>query len=598
MEKKLRAIPLSDVDLLDGVLKERTAVNKKYLMSLKNENLLQNYYMEALLWTPSGKPEGCHWGWESPTSQVRGQFLGHWLSAAAILYCSEGDAEVKAKADYIVSELARCQRENGGEWAAAIPEKYLHRIAEGKWAWASLYVVHKTFMGLLDMYEFAGNQQALDIAVNFAKWFVRWTADFTQEQMDNILETETGGMFEVMAKLYATTKDPEHLQLMKRFERRRLFDRLISGEDALTRMHANTTIPEILGAAYAYDITGNDRWLKAVEAYWRCAVTERGYFCTGGQTNGELWCPPFEFAADLGALNQEHCTVYNMMRLAQWLFVCTSDVKYADYIERNIYNGILAQQHPDMGIPTYFLPLGPGARKKWDTLTETFWCCNGTVLQANSIHESFIFYGDNQGVVIGQYFPAKLKININNTAVEITQEHENWGHFSNVVKFTPPRPRRPKNLTVIVNVKCEQPTDFTLKLRIPRWVVGAPEVTVNGEESKDSFKDFYEIKRVWSNDNVCVVFPKSLVCEPIPDKPDMIAFMDGPVVLAGLCENERALFGSADNPEGMLRPADGSRMNKWTGNYITQNQPENIKFMPLYEIVDERYTVYFPVKRP
>ena len=32
-----------------------------------------------------------HWGWESPTCQVRGQFLGHWLSAAARIVATTGD---------------------------------------------------------------------------------------------------------------------------------------------------------------------------------------------------------------------------------------------------------------------------------------------------------------------------------------------------------------------------------------------------------------------------------------------------------------------------------------------------------------------------
>ena len=110
-------------------------------------------------------------------------------------------------------------------------------------------------------------------------------------------------------------------------------------------MHANTTIPEILGAARAWEVTGDDRWRAIVDAYWRAAVTERGYFATGGQTCGEIWTPPHEQAARLGDKNQEHCTVYNMMLLADRLLRWTGDPAYADYWERNLYNGILAQQH-------------------------------------------------------------------------------------------------------------------------------------------------------------------------------------------------------------------------------------------------------------
>ena len=101
-------------------------------------------------------------------------------------------------------------------------------------------------------------------------------------------------------------------------------------------MHANTTIPEAHGAARAWEVTGDTRWRRIVEAYWRCAVTDRGYFCTGGQTCGEIWTPPFQQAAHLGDKNQEHCTVYNMMRLADYLLRWTGDVTYADYWERNL----------------------------------------------------------------------------------------------------------------------------------------------------------------------------------------------------------------------------------------------------------------------
>lgn len=61
-----------------------------------------------------------------------------------------GDIEIKAKADAIIHELKKCQIENGGEWVASIPEKYIYWIARGKAVWAPHYTIHKTFMGLTD----------------------------------------------------------------------------------------------------------------------------------------------------------------------------------------------------------------------------------------------------------------------------------------------------------------------------------------------------------------------------------------------------------------------------------------------------------------
>jgi DUF1680 family protein len=163
------------VRLLPSLFQERAGVNRRYLLSLRSENLLQNYYLEAGLWHPPSKPEDCHWGWESPTCQLRGHFLGHWLSAAARMTAYRGDLEIKARAEGIVGELRRCQRENGGEWAGSIPEKTFDWLASGKEVWAPHYTVHKTLMGLYEMAYYAGSEQALEVLVRWAGWFRRWS---------------------------------------------------------------------------------------------------------------------------------------------------------------------------------------------------------------------------------------------------------------------------------------------------------------------------------------------------------------------------------------------------------------------------------------
>ncbi|MCX7683358.1 MAG: glycoside hydrolase family 127 protein, partial [Anaerolineae bacterium] len=583
--------------LLPGMFQQRFELNRRYLMSLRSENLLQNHYMEAGLWAPRAKPVDCHWGWESPTCQVRGQFLGHWLSAAARIYASTGDPEVKGKADGIVSELARCQEENGGEWVGSIPEKYLDWVARGKSVWAPHYVLHKTLMGLYDMAAYAGNEQALDIMVKWARWFHRWTGQFSREQMDDILDVETGGMLEAWANLYGITGKQEHLDLIYRYDRPRLFERLLAGEDPLTNRHANTTVPEAHGAARAYEVTGEERWRRIVEAYWRCAVTERGFFCTGGQTTGEVWTPPFEFAARLGDKNQEHCVVYNMMRLADYLLRWTGDVTYADYIERNLYNGILAQQHPETGMVAYFLPLQAGAKKIWGTPTEDFWCCHGTLVQAHTLHNAYVYYQDAEGLAVCQYIPTTLEWEWGGVPVTVRQDFDTEASTS--------RPRepdgavhRPQRWVVALAVRCVQPATFTLKLRLPWWLGGQAQVTVNGDPVPVSVgpSTFVEVRRTWQEDTVRVVLPKALSACPLPDEPDTVAFMDGPVVLAGLCDEERVLYGDKERPETILAPDNEREWWFWRPGYRARNQERGLRFAPLYEIRDERYTVYFPVR--
>lgn len=597
MKETFKPIPPGQVRLLPGIFQQRFNLNRRYLLSLRSENLLQNHYMEAGLWGPRTRPEDCHWGWESPTCQVRGHFLGHWLSAAARIYASTGDAELKGKADWIVSELARCQKENGGEWAGSIPEKYLDWVTRGKSVWAPHYTLHKTLMGLYDMAAYAGNEQALDIMVKCARWFHRWTGQFPREQMDDILDVETGGMLEAWANLYGVTGKQEHLDLIHRYDRPRLFERLLAGEDPLTNRHANTTIPEAHGAARAYEVTGEERWRKIVEAYWRCAVTERGFFCTGGQTTGEVWTPPFEFAARLGDKNQEHCVVYNMMRLADYLLRWSGDVTYADYIERNLYNGILAQQHPDTGMVAYFLPLQAGARKIWGTPTDDFWCCHGTLVQAHTLHNAYVYYQDAEGLVVCQYIPTMLEWQWDAVPVTVKQT------FDSEASTSQPREpdgslHRPERWTIEFSIRCERPVAFALKLRLPWWVSGPVHALVNGEPTPTSagLPGYYEIRRTWHEDTLRVVLPKSLSTCPLPDEPETVAFMDGPVVLAGLCDEERRLYGDRERPETILAPDNEREWWFWRPGYRTRDQERGLRFLPLYEIRDERYTVYFPIR--
>jgi DUF1680 family protein len=602
---------LDQVQLTLGLFKDRFDLNLNYVMSLRDDNLLQNFYLEAGIKrdfhgafraTSHGDPgagDDRHWGWESPTCELRGHFLGHWLSAAALIYKSTGSLEVKLKADRIVSELKRCQDKNGKGWIGSSPEKYLEWTAQGNPTWAPQYVHHKTFMGLYDMYALVGNKEALEISDKFADWFICWTDPFSREEMDNILDVETGGMLEVWANLYGATSDPKYLTLLERYTRSRFFDPLLNGQDVLTNRHANTTIPEVHGAARAYEVTGDERWRQIVEAYWRSAVTDRGMFCTGGQTNGEVWTPPHEFMARLGDKNQEHCTVYNMIRLADYLFRWTGDLAYADYIERNIYNGVLAQQNRTTGMIAYFLPLESGGKKLWGSPTYDFWCCHGTLVQAHSSHNAYVYYEDEAGIVVCQYIPTILKTERNGSKLTIQQTTGllSRGSASNNSGTAGDR-HRPERWKVTLKIDCETPTEFTLKLRLPWWLSGKPEVSIDGESLavEQGPSDFLSITRAWTQHTIILKLPKSITVSPLPDSPDICAFMDGPVVLAGLCSEERMLIGDKEDASSILTPDNEREWGNWLPGYRTRNQPFGLRFKPLYEITDEAYAVYFPIR--
>jgi DUF1680 family protein len=373
-------------------------------------------------------------------------------------------------------------------------------------------------MGLYDMYAWAGNQQALEILLKWAHWFSRWTAQFTREQFDGMLDVETGGMLEVWADLYGITGEKEHYELIKRYDRRRLFDPLLAGKDVLTNMHANTTIPEIHGAARFWEVTGEDRYRDIVEAYWRCAVTDRGYFCTGGQNNGEFWIPPGLLSTRLGDKNQEYCTVYHMMRLADYLLRWTGDAAYDDYWERNLYNGSLCSIR--IPIITYFLPIRSSAVKKWERRPMILVLPQHTH-QAHSVYPHRIFLIMRM-IILSQYILASSMghkgHNINLTLSEDSQ-------------LSMPAPP----IGLELKITCTQPTEFTSNFACPGGLVW-PELMINGKTC--CFRQSIHLFRIqrWFNDTVQITPAHNLTTSPLPDLPDTVAFMEDPVVLAGILE--------------------------------------------------------------
>ncbi len=599
--------------LLPGEVAERRDRNKAYLMRLKTPNLLLAHYLEAGLAKMPYKPLAAHGGWDSPTSEIRGTVVGHWLSAASRTWDETGDHELKARADFIVSEIARCQKENARGWCFPIPEKYLHWIRRGKHAWAPHYVCHKNMMGLLDMRLYAGNEEALSVLIGAARWFHEFTDGVTRQEMSAMMSLEeTGGIMELWADLYSLTGDPRHLELMRRYERPELFEPLVDGRDVLTNMHANMTIPEIHGAARAYEVTGEERYRRIVESFWEMAVDRRGTFATGGQTSGEIWTPMNQQSARLGDLNQEHCTVYNMMRLCEYLLRWTGASQYADYWERNLYNGILAQGHwegtsisqltepqvPPTGLVAYYLPLAAGSRKKWGSETEDFWCCHCTLLQANANHREAIFYRTEDGLAVCQFIPARTFFAANGVTVQVSQTLD--GQAGDILRIAPTQTveRRPSELRVSLVIEPDAPVDFCLWLRLPWWLNGRARILESGKDVafQDDGKGYAVLRRRWRKTELTFVLPRRVSCWPLADRPDVVAFLDGPIVLAGLVAEERTLIGDASDPLTMLTPDDERRWSSWQGGWRTVHQPVGWRFKPLKDIGNETYTVYFPVQ--
>src|ERR1039457_4597530 len=281
----------------------------------------------------SAKPLG---GWEEPKCELRGHFAGHYLSACGLLYASTGDKEIKAVGDHLVAELAKCQAKLGSGYLSAFPLELFDRLDVRKRVWAPVYTVHKIMAGLLDMYQHCGNKQALETLQGMAHWTGQWTEGKTEEHLQSILNTEYGGMNDVLYNLAAATGDEHWVQIGDRFTKKKFFNPLALRRDELRGLHVNTHIPQVIGAARRYELSSDMRFHDVADFFWYEVVTARSY-ATGGTSNGEGWLTqPRHLAQELvrSEATAECCCAYNMLKLTRQLYTWTGDPRYFDYYER------------------------------------------------------------------------------------------------------------------------------------------------------------------------------------------------------------------------------------------------------------------------
>ena len=286
-----------------------------------------------------------------------------------------------------------------------------------------------------------------------------------------------------------------------------------------------------------------------------------------------------------------------MVRTAEYLYRWTGEARYADYIERALYNGFLAQQNRATGMPTYFLPMHAGSRKKWGSRTRDFWCCFGTMVQAQTIYPRLIWYTEENGITVSQYIPSEMETEAAGGTVRVTQQIH-MKNYNNQVLFDEHSGGRVTRWSLMFRICSETDTPWSLKLRVPSWCAGKPVLALNGKELPEvEIRDGYiRIRRTWSEDELEVFFPSEVRFEPVEGAEELVCAVDGPIVLAGLTEKDAGIAGDLEHPEKILIPEMTHTYETfvWTqNNYITRNQKENFRMIPLYDVTDEAYTLYF-----
>lgn len=533
---QLEHFDIKDVRLSESAFKKAQDMDIRYLLSLDPDRLLAPYMKEAGL---EPKAEN-YTNWEN--TGLDGHVGGHYLSALSYMYASTGNQEIKERLDYYISELKRCADADG--YLSGVPHgrQIWKEISEGNIRaasfglndrWVPLYNIHKIYAGLRDAYLITGNKDALKMFLDLTEWMYNLTEGLTEEQLQDMLRSEQGGLNEVFADAAALSGDSRYLDLAKRFSHKYLLDFLIAKEDKLTGMHANTQIPKVIGYKRIADIEGNQTWNEAASFFWETVVEKRS-ISIGGNSVYEHFHPAEDFSSMLTSeQGPETCNTYNMLRLSRMLYTTSADSKYMDYYERALYNHILSTINPIQGGFVYFTPMRSGHYRVYSQPQTSFWCCVGSGIENHARYGEMIYsHKADEELVVNLFIPSTLK----------------WG--KTVIEQINNFPAE-EGTTLLINPK--KASEFTVSIRVPEWTSGdRMNPRVNGEAVEGVIEEgFLKINRKWTKgDRLTVDLPMSLRAVQLPDMSENYSFMYGPMVLAASLGKEDQLGMYADDSRG------------------------------------------------
>jgi hypothetical protein len=596
VKAQVQPFALRDVTLAeDGPYAQSRAWSRGFMLRITPDRMLHNFRVTAGL-PSTAVPLG---GNESPASLLRGHWVGHYLSACALLYGSTGDAEIKARGDAIVAGMAECQAKLAAAgYVSAFPETEFARLEMGQKVWAPFYTLHKLMAGLLEMHEHAGNAQALEVAVGLAGWVDKWSAARSEDRMQDILNEEFGGIGESLYDLAAVTGDDRWARAGDRFQKKVFLRPLLERHDELRQLHANTHMPQVIAAARRYELTGDTRFRAIPEFFWE-TVAESRTFAPGGSGTMERWVTHANHLAwemKSSSENQECCCAYNMMKLTRQMYAWQPQMRYVEYYERNLLNHRLGTIEPETGHTTYFLSMAPAAWKTIGTEDQTFWCCNGTALEEFAKLQNSVYFHDEDSLYVNLFVATEL----------------NWKERGVRLKQETLFPREPRTRLTVLAANGRK---WTMRLRVPAWTTEEARVMVNGRalDFAPQPGTYMNLTRAWvAGDQVELEMPMRLTREVLGDDPSMQAFLYGPVVLAGQFPKGELSFDLLHkNEEPKVKEAPlavptlaekGNRLEEWM--VPVEGQPmtfrtegtggEQVTLKPLNESW-QRFAVYFEV---
>ncbi|UDF05132.1 glycoside hydrolase family 127 protein [Asticcacaulis sp. AND118] len=574
--------PLSQVRLKPSIFLTSIEANQRYLLSLSADRLLHNFRAGAGV-EPKGEVYG---GWEA--RGIAGHSLGHYLSGVSLMYAQTGKPEFRERAAYVLSELKAVQAKTGDGYAGGTTVRRNGREVDGKvvyeelrkgdirtsgfdlnGGWVPLYTYHKVFAGALDAHHYAGLKDGLTVAGGLGDYLGTILEGLTDTQVQEILRAEHGGLTESYAELYARTKNPRWLGLAQRLRHRAIVDPLAAGRDELAGKHANTQIPKIVGSARLYELAGDPTDAQTARFFWQTVTRDHSYVI-GGNSDHEHFGMPRQLSTRLDQQTCEACNSYNMLRLTRHLYGWSGDAALFDFYERAHLNHIMSQQDPETGMFTYFTGLASGLGRVHSDPTNDFWCCVGSGMESHSKHGESVYWKRGDAVAVNLYYASTLD------APEAKLDMETAFPLSDQVVITVRK--APKSLA----------------LRVPGWCA-APVLKRNGQTVGTRDGSYLILTGLKAGDRLELTLPMPVRVEAMPDDAKLIAFLSGPLVLAGdLGPSDKAWEGVdpalvSDRAAPELVAAGGLHQYR-LGD---QGRPGDLSLKPFFLQHRNRTAVYF-----
>ena len=377
-------------------------------------------------------------------------------------------------------------------------------------------------------------------------------------------------------------------------------------------MHANTQVPKVIGFERIAELSGDEAYHTAGVYFWDIVTGERS-LAFGGNSRREHFpskeaCKDFVNDID----GPESCNTNNMLKLTEDLHRRNPEARFADFYELAMFNHILSTQHPEHGGYVYFTSARPRHYRNYSAPNEAMWCCVGTGMENHGKYGQFIYTKKADALFVNLFVASEL--NWKEKGISLRQE--TTFPYSESSRITITEVGNHNSQFSILN------SQFKLLVRYPGWVKpGQFAVKVNGQPVSiiTGPSSYVAIDRQWKKgDVVDISFPLYNYVKYLPNLPQYIALMHGPVMLAMKTGTEDlAMLIADDSRFGQL--ASGKKLPIDQAPILINNDIEGIanqlqpvagkplhftlsskmvneirnELMPFFELHDARYMMYW-----